>query len=617
MLTGKAYLVVIGIDNYTDVPKLNNAVRDAKAIRDVLVSQYQFEPEDVLELFDEAATRESVEAAMRNLIKTVGPSDSVVIYFAGHGAFDEDFDLGYWVTSEAVAGKPSTYLSNNDLLQFIRQIKSRHIFLISDSCFSGQIFFTARGYVDRVEHYPSRWALSSGRKELVSDGAKGGHSPFAEAILSILGSPDLSAIPVSELCQRVKAAVAANTDHTPQGNPLSNIGDQGGEFVFRLKGIAPQTTEVSGNKKPGGAAFQDSAAGLGVVVPKISTRKTLAYGLLLGVIWAGGWLLWMHNYPIPDAQCSDYEPSDCWFFPAAHCDDYVWRGGFFPSGKYAYSVGLLRGDLKVWNYEGRPVMHFAQSASGSAAAVSPDGQFYAVQQTDTTIGIYHALPFERGGSIGPDSFRIFTELKGHSSGIVDVAYSADGSLFASGSDDNTAILWSVTDSAYHRLFRVVGDDDVMEGKGVHEVALSPMNEYLAVGTWEGVLKIFDVDGNLKFSKLISPGNYIDHVEFSPDGRMVCAAGWKAGIHLFSTDGEHIRDIAEDFGDVTCFAFAPDGTRLLIGRFNGNVAIYDVLGNHHRTIRAHSDAVRTVSWSPDGKLLLSGGHDGKVKYWRAE
>jgi hypothetical protein len=35
--------------------------------------------------------------------------------------------------------------------------------------------------------------------------------------------------------QQVKTEVANKTQQTPVGNPLKNAGDEGGEFIFRLK----------------------------------------------------------------------------------------------------------------------------------------------------------------------------------------------------------------------------------------------------------------------------------------------------------------------------------------------------------------------------------------------
>ena len=83
---GKNYLLLIGIDKYPkDIPQLNNAVKDAIAFRNVLWEQYQFEPSQTIELFDEQATRSAIIRTFDDLIKRISDQDNLVFYFSGHG----------------------------------------------------------------------------------------------------------------------------------------------------------------------------------------------------------------------------------------------------------------------------------------------------------------------------------------------------------------------------------------------------------------------------------------------------------------------------------------------------------------------------------------------------
>ena len=53
---GNNYLLAIGIDRYQHWTPLDNAVKDAKDLIQVLTQQYQFDEGHVLTLFDERAT---------------------------------------------------------------------------------------------------------------------------------------------------------------------------------------------------------------------------------------------------------------------------------------------------------------------------------------------------------------------------------------------------------------------------------------------------------------------------------------------------------------------------------------------------------------------------------
>ncbi len=42
-----------------------------------------------------------MEEVFKWAVKTVTPNDNILIYFSGHGEYDEDFDTGYWIPIEA------------------------------------------------------------------------------------------------------------------------------------------------------------------------------------------------------------------------------------------------------------------------------------------------------------------------------------------------------------------------------------------------------------------------------------------------------------------------------------------------------------------------------------
>ncbi|WP_027000162.1 caspase family protein [Eisenibacter elegans] len=230
------YLLIIAVDKYTYWKPLKNAVKDANDVKSALVKRYRFDPKNVYEIYDDNVTAERIRAMFEKLKASIGPNDNLMIYFSGHGFYDASFDEGYWIPYDGKIGQVSTYIPNTNILNYIRAIDSRHTFLVADACFSGSMFADGnRGYLDKVEQLKSRWGLSSGNVEFVSDGKEGENSPFARYLLKFLNENLKDRFSVTELIQYVKVAVADNTDQTPIGNPLKNVGNEGGEFVFYLK----------------------------------------------------------------------------------------------------------------------------------------------------------------------------------------------------------------------------------------------------------------------------------------------------------------------------------------------------------------------------------------------
>lgn len=233
---GINYVLVIAIDAYVHCPPLYNCVKDAHDLIELLTERYQFERNNFKEIFNAAATRANIYNAFRDLAQRVTPNDNLLIYFSGHGEYDPVLKRGFWIPVDANPGDHYQYISNSDIKDFLAAINSHHTFLMADSCFSGALFAkgVAKNITKRYEIDPSRWGLTAGRTEIVSDGKPGDNSPFAESLLYRLRQ-NTDALGVAELCAYVTEYVQAKTNQTPIGEPLKVEGHKNGQFVFHLK----------------------------------------------------------------------------------------------------------------------------------------------------------------------------------------------------------------------------------------------------------------------------------------------------------------------------------------------------------------------------------------------
>ncbi len=195
----KDYALLFATDRYDEWDDLVNPIDDAHSIARELKDNYGFEVEIV-----ENPTMEEVWEKLRNYShKTFNPQDQLMIFFAGHGHFDESFGEGYVVATNSLAKDVSktTYISHNRLRAVIDNIPSKHILLSMDVCFGGTfdpILARARALEDysvtademviRKLSKKTRKYLTSGGKEYVSDGIPGHHSPFAAKMLEALRS---------------------------------------------------------------------------------------------------------------------------------------------------------------------------------------------------------------------------------------------------------------------------------------------------------------------------------------------------------------------------------------------------------------------------------------------
>lgn len=283
-ISGDYWALIIGIDQYQHAPKLESAVKDAAGVRDVLVSRYGFKREHVVELFNEQATSAKIQNALYKLGRQAGKDDSVLIYYAGHGQYDEDGRLGWWVPVEAEPREPGTFITNASIRDYISGMKARHVYLVADSCFSGTLFGTRAlppindQWYARLYQKSSRWGLTSGGKEPVADRGKDGHSVFAYHFITLLKENSDPYLVPSQIHNRLAPLVANNADQTPQSEPLKGAGDEGGQFVFRLvvRQDSPQAL-ASGGPLPmpaTGGASSDEVARMRAELDALKSQMT-------------------------------------------------------------------------------------------------------------------------------------------------------------------------------------------------------------------------------------------------------------------------------------------------------------------------------------------------------
>ena len=245
-VTGNQWLFVIGIDSYLHWPRLKTAVNDAQAIKNVLLKRYHFDPDYLVELYNEDATEKNIIGNLRDLAKRVKKDDSLLIYYAGHGHLDSITKEGAWVPVESGMDEASAWISNHDIKNYLKvdAIKAKHILLISDSCFAGDFFRGKRGKIPEVTDkiikkaysLSSRQAITSGGVEPVSDAGFGGNSVFSHFLLEALKENEKPFLIASDFFPRIKAGVIENAEQLPQFGSLKDTGgSQGGEFVLFLK----------------------------------------------------------------------------------------------------------------------------------------------------------------------------------------------------------------------------------------------------------------------------------------------------------------------------------------------------------------------------------------------
>ena len=271
---GRYHALVIGINAYKNLPKLETAVNDASAVADLLRQKYGFEVTLLLN-----PGRSEVIRALDKLRGELTESDNLLIYYAGHGVLDVEADTGFWMSVDAEESTQADWISVATVTSTVRAMSARHVMVVSDSCYSGRLtrglsvsIKTGSERVDEITRLAakrSRTALVSGGLEPVADGGGQGHSVFTRAFLTALRESN-EVLDGQQLFTAVRRPVIVNADQTPEYSDIRLADHDGGDFLFVPVRISVTDTITAPAPGSGGGTVSDE-------VKIVDSKKELAF----------------------------------------------------------------------------------------------------------------------------------------------------------------------------------------------------------------------------------------------------------------------------------------------------------------------------------------------------
>jgi WD40 repeat protein len=151
------------------------------------------------------------------------------------------------------------------------------------------------------------------------------------------------------------------------------------------------------------------------------------------------------------------------------------------------------------------------------------------------------------------------------------------------------------------------------------LAFSPTSEWLAAGTEDKQIRLFDVSRDEVLRTMNGHIQIVKGLAFSPNGRILASASLDKTIKLWDTfTGKEIRTLSGHSSGVSGVAFSPDGLNLASSSWDASVIIWDVhSGILLQKLSGHTDKVNAVAYSPDGRFLASASDDGSVRLWNPQ
>jgi uncharacterized caspase-like protein len=277
--------LVVGVADYEEWPDLPNAVKDAQEVAETL-ERLGFEVELITN-----PNYQQLRKVLNELTYKYGREQNraLLFYYAGHGETETMADgtkLGYIIPSdcpllrEDPLGFVDRSISMKDIEAYSLRIRSKHLLMLFDSCFSGSLFSMVRAVPEDIgekSSQPVRQYITAGtEEEQVPD-----KSLFKRSLLvGLQGDADLTHdgyITGSELGLYLSSKVVKYTKgkQHPQYGKINNPELDRGDFVFVPLKVRQKEIEEDKKRQEERRQVSEEREGLEQAEAKLLAEKKL------------------------------------------------------------------------------------------------------------------------------------------------------------------------------------------------------------------------------------------------------------------------------------------------------------------------------------------------------
>jgi len=156
-------------------------------------------------------------------------------------------------------------------------------------------------------------------------------------------------------------------------------------------------------------------------------------------------------------------------------------------------------------------------------------------------------------------------------------------------------------------------------KHSYKVVKNPVQNQIAISHNENLITIWNLE-TLKLERVLE-SYFIDvlALDYSPDGKLLAAAGEGRDINIFDTESwKLIKDLDLPAEGVMAVKFSPDGKYLAAGCGDYNIYLINTeTWEVEKTLKKHEYLISDLAFLEGGKKLISASWDGQAILWDVE
>lgn len=301
--------------------------------------------------------------------------------------------------------------------------------------------------------------------------------------------------------------------------------------------------------------------------------------------------------------------------------------------EWRYLQRKCRTGFRVFASIPKPVRAVTMDPRGERIAAGDDARTVSIWDFRSGKQIARAFRKHKGGvldlAFSPDGTRLAScawddpvvrvwdtetgeellAFREHESPVSHVAFHPNGSLLAStGWRDGTARVFDSHTGRQVHCLEAVPPSPIGDWRVVTGAVFTHDGKRIITASYESI-RMFDVTTGALLCTV--PHSYGNHcIALSPDGQMIVTGGRDNVTLRSANDGRKLSNLPGNPGNVRAVVFHPDGGRIACLSDKNAVTIWDL--QDQRQVMRVSGRFDGLAWSCDGGLLVTGGADGSIK-----